>query len=134
MQSIGIWLSAVSCLLIFCACGDWMSVEAFKIRTAAYNSLWYHHAVPLDIRKYTILILQFAQKPININGLSVIQCSLQSFLSVCEENLLLFVDYKAIRIRLLFSENVFLLFQFMKFAISVFMLIRNFRSSDKSIL
>lgn len=83
LQSIGIWLSAVSCLLIFCACGDWISGEAFKITTATYNSLWYHHAVPLDNRKFNILILTFAQKSININGLTVIQCSLESFLSVC---------------------------------------------------
>lgn len=144
LQSIGIWLLAVSCLLIFCACGDWISIEAFKITTATYNSLWYHHAVPLDNRKFNILILAFAQKPININGLSVVQCSLQSFLSVCEigKNVLLFADYyyyyyyKAITIWWLYYVEFIIkccFFQFMKFALSVFMLIRNFQSSDKSI-
>lgn len=62
-----------------------ISGEAINITTATYNSLWYHHAVPLDNRKFNILILAFAQKPININGLSVIQCSLSSFLSVCKK-------------------------------------------------
>lgn len=75
-------MSAVSCLMIFCACGDLVAIESLEVGKASFNSLWYLEAFPLKYRKFNIMILAFAHQPIRINGLNVVQCSLSSFLSV----------------------------------------------------
>lgn len=82
LQSMGIWMSAVSCLMIYCACGDLVAEKGLDVAQASFETLWYSIDYPLDLKKFHVLIIAFSHRPIKISGLGVVQCSLSRFLSV----------------------------------------------------
>lgn len=64
-------------LFIFCYCGNRVTDSFEQISVAAYNSIWYMY--PMEMRKKLPTIIQMAEKPIYITGLSLIVCSLETF-------------------------------------------------------
>lgn len=67
-------------VFVFGYFADQLKAEAFKMNESIYCSEWYRF--PPKIQMFMIYVMRRAQKPYLLQGLSLTNCSLQSFMDV----------------------------------------------------
>lgn len=75
-QTVCATVDVAICILIYCYFGNLVTTKYAEISDRAYQSLWYEQ--PKKTKRFTILIIQRAQRPFYFTAMGIFKCSLDT--------------------------------------------------------
>lgn len=77
IRSVGFSLSWIPFFYLFCDIGGSVSAAFADLNQLIYENSW--ELCPMELQKYTILMMASTQKPIHMKGFGSLHCSRETF-------------------------------------------------------
>lgn len=77
-------------MFLYCYIATRIAITFVWIGQAVHESYWYNY--PVAVQQCLRLIIRRSQRPLKLNGLNIIQCNLEAFVSVRDWNWLEWIE------------------------------------------